>query len=86
MVSVPSSQRHGTRWPCRCTPPIHRLMPLRATWSAWPASTRAPVPDPAQFGRGDVGHRTVAASHRTRRPAGVIPTRLLNWAFSLPGR
>jgi len=24
IVSVPSSQRHGTWWPCSCTPPIHR--------------------------------------------------------------
>ena len=43
MVSVPSSQRHGTWRPCRWTPPIHRSMPLRAIWSASPASTRAPV-------------------------------------------
>ena len=42
IVSVPSSKRHATRDPSRCTPPTHRSMPLTATWSARPASTRVP--------------------------------------------
>jgi hypothetical protein len=29
--SVPSSQRHGTAWPVRCTPPVQRSTPLSAT-------------------------------------------------------
>ncbi len=42
-VSVPSFQRHGTSRPWRCTPPIQRSIPLRATWSTRPSSTRRPT-------------------------------------------
>ena len=48
-----------TWWPCRWTPPIHRSMPLSATWSASPASTRAPV-----------SVRRSAVVRSTGRPAG----------------
>ena len=43
IASTPSSHRHGTSRPTRCTPPIHRSTPLNATWSAAPSSTRRPA-------------------------------------------
>jgi hypothetical protein len=41
--SVPSSQRQRASGPWRWTPPTQRSMPLRATWSASPASTLPPA-------------------------------------------
>lgn len=72
MVSVASFQRQGTSWPCRCTPPIQRSIPLCATWSAVPASTLAPHVGQAQTGfagRPDGSRDRVAAMG-----SGLVPS------------
>src|SRR4029450_10801570 len=65
--SVPASQRQGTSGPWRWTPPTQRSMPLRATWSASPASTRPPAAVGRSRGPGPTGPAAWSSSRTESR-------------------